>query len=206
MEEKDFLVNKIQEYSNFLTESKVKEVEFETINLSFLSNDEDLKLVTNGIKSKLEEIKNFPVLYWFTFSNSFNEHEVLYDFYINMIEQFKNKNYSKNKSDYSFRDGIDKLNYRRAFSAIKTKRNIDFNTNTLYVGKVESGIWGRLAVHLGWGTSPKTAGLQLLYWYDFEKYKDLTFNYIVFEKSMKYFVEVLEKELRNNLNPLIGKK
>ena len=61
-------------------------------------------------------------------------------------------------------------------------------------------------MHSGWGTSPKTAGLQLPYWYDFEKYGNLTFNYIVLEKSMKYFVEVLEKELRNELKPLIGKK
>ena len=139
-------------------------------------------------------------MYWLTFENELCNKEKLYNCY---------KETSINNSKQSFQKGYDiyreeGLKHRRVFSATKTKN--DFSTNTLYVGKVESEIWGRLAVHSGWGSSPKTAGLQLHYWYDFETYGNLVFNYIVLDEKLKYFVEVLEKEMRGKLKPLIGKK
>jgi len=153
-------------------------------------------------RKRLEEIKNNPSLYWITFDKVDCNKSDVYNLYVESVSKNLKEKFEKGKDFYYDNN----LKYRRFFSSYKSKNENDFSTQTLYVGKVENNLWGRLAVHSGWGTSPKTAGLQLRYWYDFHSFGDLTFNYIVFDNQLKYFVEVLEKELRNKLNPLLGKK
>ena len=206
MEEVSFLVGKIENYIAYLEEVKSLTPQKIIIDSNFFLNGIDDskydKKKSQREKENLEKHKKSPVLYWLTFENELCNKEELYNCY---------KETSINNSQQSFQKGYDiyrkeGLKHRRVFSATKTKTNEDFLTNTLYVGKVEKNIWGRLAVHSGWGSSPKTAGLQLHYWYDFESYGNLVFNYIVLDEKLKYFVEVLEKEMRCKLKPLIGKK
>jgi len=206
MEEVNFLKEKIVNYIDYLNEVKSISPQKIIIDSNFFLNAiDDLKYDKKKslrVQEELEQYRKKPILYWITFENNFCDKENLYNCY---------KETSINNSLQSFQKGYDiyreeGLKHRRVFSATKSKSKNDFLTNTLYVGKVESEIWGRLAVHSGWGSSPKTAGLQLHYWYDFETYGNLVFNYIVLNEKLKYFAEVLEKEMRDKLKPLIGKK
>jgi hypothetical protein len=204
MEETEFLNKEIKRYLKALQDLKIDEPKTIAIDSAFFSKELDdaneTKKKSFIVQDIFVENKNSPVLYWFSFDNDFNQQ-------CEVREHFKQ--FSSDNSKMEYKKGEEhflnnKLINRRAFSACKSKH--DLNTKTLYVGKVEKNIWGRLAVHAGWGSSPKTAGMQLRFWYDFKKYGNLTFNYIVLHNDLKYFVEVLEKELRNELNPLIGKK
>lgn len=206
MEEVSFLEGKIENYIAYLEEVKSLTPQKIIIDSNFFLNEIDNseydKKKSLRVQEELEQYRKKPILYWITFESNFCNKENLYHCY---------KETSINNSLQSFQKGYDiyrkeGLKHRRVFSATKSKSKNDFLTNTLYVGKVESEIWGRLAVHSGWGSSPKTAGLQLHYWYDFETYGNLAFNYIVLDEKLKYFVEVLEKEMRDKLKPLIGKK
>ena len=47
--------------------------------------------------------------------------------------------------------------------------------------------------------------MQLFYWYDIALFGELKLNYMEFNPKMKHLIPVLEKELANELKPLIGK-
>jgi len=203
----DFIKAELNKYKQVL-EAQVEKLSIQhpiKIDEHFLFNKESKSTEEKAsmiAKNRLEKIKNSPALYWITFENKEYDKATIYDLYCKKVENNLLEEFKTGKEFYSDNE----LKCRRVFSSYKSKNEQDFGTQTLYVGKVENNLWGRLAVHSGWGTSPKTAGLQLRYWYDFHSFGDLTFNYIVFDNQLKYFVEVLEKELRNKLNPLLGKK
>jgi hypothetical protein len=134
----------------------------------------------------LKNIKK-PVLYWFELASS-NNNEAIRNAFIKgyrepMKKDFKASHY-RNTSSY--------------------KKSYDSMSKTLYVGKVEIGFWGRLVTHLGYGQSVKTAGMQLFHWYQPVLYGNIKLNYIVFEPNMKHLIIILEKQLANELKPLIG--
>lgn len=139
-----------------------------------------------------EELKSIkkPVLYWFNFEYSEERNYTI----CNKYREYRDKI----KHDY-----INKQ-YRNT-AAFKTTFNPE--SKTIYVGKVESGFWGRLVTHLGYNTNPRTAGMQLHHWYfeEFESFGNLTLNYVVFDNEMKHLITVLEKKLALELRPLIGK-
>ncbi len=139
-----------------------------------------------AVFDKLHAIKT-PVLYWFEFEHS--EHKSsnireIYEAYRNGIKKEYNADNYRNTSAY--------------------KKEFKKDGDVLYVGKVETGFWGRIVTHLGYAQSEKTAGMQLFHWYDVEKFGNLKLNYIVFEKEMKHLIVILEKELAIKLKPLIG--
>ncbi len=145
-------------------------------------------LHTNLFK-ELKSIRK-PVLYWFNFEYS--------------VE----RNYTIGNKYRDYRDKIkhDYINKQyRNTAAFKTTFNP--GSKTIYVGKVETGFWGRLVTHLGYNTNPRTAGMQLHHWYfeEFESFGNLTLNYVVFDNEMKHLITVLEKKLALELRPLIGK-
>jgi hypothetical protein len=152
-------------------------------------------------RGKLLLIKDKPVLYWFTFPEGFQNQETIRNSFMDFSIKNNKKEYSSYEKDYK----VSPLKHKRALSAIKNKF-LNQDTNTLYVGKVKKDFWGRLATHSGWATSPKTAGLQLAFWYNFENFPPIKLNYITFEKEMDDFVSILEIELAKELKPLIGKK
>lgn len=203
---KEFILRGLDKYKQLLETQALSgfEVKSIPINENFLFNidkkgKEECQSQTE--KNKLEYSKNLPVLYWFSFAEDFKDQEKLRNTFINFSRENNGKRYpEKNEINED-----NQLNFRRAISAIRAK-SLDVNTRTLYVGKVKKGFWGRLATHSGWATSPKTAGLQLKFWYDFNEFPSLQLNYITFEKEMDDFVSILEIELTKELKPLIGKK
>ncbi len=203
----DFIKTELNKYKQVL-EAQIEKLSIQPpikIDEHFLFNIENKSTEEKAsmiAKNRLEEIKNSPAVYWITFDKEECNKSDIYNLYVESITKNLQTEFKTGREHYQEKDLI----FRRVFSSCKSKNQNDFTTQTLYVGKVENNLWGRLAVHSGWGTSPKTAGLQLRYWYDFHSFGNLTFNYIVFDNQLKYFVEVLEKELRNKLNPLLGKK
>lgn len=98
------------------------------------------------------------------------------------------------------------LNYRnsphgRNPSAIKKHANTD--ASTLYIGKVKSGIGGRIASHLGYA-SPGIGALQLVHWAKAIDLRLLVHVY-AFEASLGDFINPLELTVTKDLKPLIGK-
>lgn len=129
---------------------------------------------------------NKPVLYWFQI-NSSNNNKALRTHFINYRDPLK--------KDFKH----PKYRYTSAY-----KKNYSDSSKTLYVGKVEKGFWGRLVTHLGYSKYKSTAGMQLFHWYNPTLYGNITLNYIVFDNEMKHLIAVLEKQLANKLEPLIG--
>ena len=94
----------------------------------------------------------------------------------------------------------------------KLKTKIPENSKTLYVGKANSLVWGRLITHLGFHThknkgNPRASinhGLQLHFWAK-ELSLQLKYTVIEFENDMKDVLPILEKQLASKLNPIIGK-
>ena len=86
--------------------------------------------------------------------------------------------------------------------AIKT--TIDYDSRTLYVGKVKGSFWGRLIQHLGFFKVNATQGLQLYYWA-----KDLSLklrvNIYVFDNNMADIMPIVEYAFAKRLKPLVGK-
>lgn len=135
----------------------------------------------------LKAIKS-PVLYWFEFESkeglTLSIREKFLE-YKNMVRgNYKHPRY-RNTSSF--------------------KKNFNHNSQTLYVGKVETYFWGRIVTHLGYANTEKTAGMQLYQWFKTEKLGNLTLKYIVFENEMKYLVPALEKEMSQKLEPIIGR-
>jgi hypothetical protein len=204
--EKNIIISSVGRYKKLLevysNDFDIKEI---PINREFFSelNSEitSEKSASTKIKEDLIKFNTSPVLYWFTFKEDFNNQKVLREDFEKFYYETKLLEYRQGKEHYKCKP----LAFRRALSAFKTIPN-DTTSTTLYVGKVKKGFWGRLSTHAGWATSPKTAGLQLKYWYDFDKYPELTLRYIVLDKKLDDFVSILEIDLAKKLNPLIGKK
>ncbi|MBL7812696.1 MAG: hypothetical protein JNL57_10775 [Bacteroidetes bacterium] len=82
------------------------------------------------------------------------------------------------------------------------KINPPLHSPTLYIGKSETDVVGRLFVHFGY--YPKSeSGLQLIHWAD---EIDLIVNIKIwqFEPEFRNYLKVLEKPLNYEFNPLIG--
>jgi hypothetical protein len=128
-----------------------------------------------------------PVLYWFEHSNPKNNEAIRSEF-INyrdpLVKDFKNPK-------YRYTSG-----YKTAYSK---------ESKILYVGKVEKGFWGRLVTHLGYSKFKTTAGMQLYHWYKPNLFGDVKLHYIEFDNDMKHLIIILEKQLQEELKPLIGK-
>lgn len=135
---------------------------------------------------KLAKIEHSPCLYVFEI-----ESETSTDLVINKIKEFGNR--------------TEKV-------IPKIKPQIPTNSKTLYVGKVNNLVWGRLITHLGFHThknngNPKASinhGLQLYFWAK-EISLNVKFTVIEFEPNMKDILPILENKLANKLRPIIGK-
>lgn len=152
----------------------------------FFNEDIRHSLEFKEMFQELEKIQNNPCLYVFEIESEIPAN--------NIIESLKN-----------FGNQTEKV-----IPKIKTK--IPKNSKTLYVGKANSLVWGRLITHLGFHThknkgNPRASinhGLQLYFW---AKQLSLQLKYTVieFENDMKEVLPVLEKQLASKLNPIIGK-
>lgn len=137
---------------------------------------------------EFEQLKSHksPIIYWFELENS-DINETVRNKYITYREKYRrdfgNPQY-RNTSSY--------------------KKKYHPRSRTLYVGKVEKGFWGRLVTHLGYNQSKKTAGMQLFHWYDITAYGNIKLNYVEFDPTMKHLIIILEKQLAQELKPLIG--
>ncbi|MCA6363513.1 MAG: hypothetical protein IM638_10780 [Bacteroidetes bacterium] len=76
---------------------------------------------------------------------------------------------------------------------------------TLYVGKVEKDMCGRIMTHLGYYYNTGTAGLQLVEWAR-QINLHVAFHIWSFEPGMKDYVALYERALAKAYPPLIGKK
>ncbi|MEK8180766.1 hypothetical protein WMW71_10485 [Flavobacterium buctense] len=202
-----FIYKGLEKYKQVLEEQCKKRFEVKTIYIDkhFFSNtpekENDLDKKSQLVKLEIDSIKKNPILYWFSFDENFKGQEVTRNMFLEYSNAIKSKEYIADKEKYK----TNPLSYKRAVSAIKDKF-LNTETKTLYVGKVKKDFWFRIVTHCGWAPSPKTAGLQLKYWYDLEELPPLKLNYIVFDPIMDDFVSILEIELNKQLNPLIGKK
>jgi hypothetical protein len=91
-------------------------------------------------------------------------------------------------------------NTKRNVSAIKTNPNKQ--GKILYIGKVKSGLGGRLSTHFGFAHE-KTGGLQLRHWLHINML--LKVHIYAFDKELDDFVNPIELFLSKELKPLIGK-
>ena len=90
---------------------------------------------------------------------------------------------------------------KRNFSA--AKKNAPTASEVLYIGKVKNRVGARLSTHFGYANE-KTGGLQLRFWAK-ELNLELTIHFIAFEENIANFINPLELEITNILNPIIGK-
>ncbi|MGJ7030223.1 hypothetical protein [Niabella hirudinis] len=152
----------------------------------FLSEDIRHSLEFKEIFQQLEKIQDNPCLYVFEIESEISTKKI--------IESLKN-----------FGNQTEKV-----IPKLKTK--IPEHSKTLYVGKVNSLVWGRLITHLGFHThknkgNPKASinhGLQLHFWAK-DLLLQIKYTVIEFEHNMKDVLPVLEKQLAFKLNPIIGK-
>lgn len=87
----------------------------------------------------------------------------------------------------------------------KANNDVEFNTNILYLGKVEKNLFGRLLQHLGIAHK-KTSSLKLRKWFkDFEDV-DLKFRYIQFDQDILPYLEDFENIYWRNFKPLLGQE
>lgn len=111
-------------------------------------------------------------------------------------------------SDTETKNILDALNkYKTTEKAKATpalKKNIDYNSRILYVGKVKRAFWGRLIQHLGFFKVNATQGLQLFYWAK-DLSLDLKVNVLEFDNNMADILPIIEYAFAKRLQPLIGK-
>jgi hypothetical protein len=142
-------------------------------------NHSDIRLapVYEKMFDELKEADG-PVLYWFEIAENTDKKIV-----IEALQAYKLRN-EKNTP------------------ALRAK--IDYNTTTLYVGKVKTGVWGRVIQHLGFYAVSQTQGLQLYHWAK-EQELCLTLHVLEFEKGMEDILPIFEYSFAKKLKPLIGK-
>lgn len=105
------------------------------------------------------------------------------------------------------------INYANIISSIKEVKSLRIpalnknkeNKGILYVGKVKSLLWGRFIQHLGYHKNQKSHGLQIENWIKKIHNPKLTFSVVFLPKESAEYIEVLEKEIAKELNPIIGK-
>lgn len=138
------------------------------------SQEEENRKSYETIALQLSDAQNKPCIYLF---------EILTGNPEQIMENF-NKSSLKNKS------GI--------------KKQVDFETRCLYIGKSESNITHRIKVHLGYRDTTEK-GLQLLHW---AKELEVSFqlHVIVFNPGMEELLYAYEKKLAQMHKPLIGHK
>lgn len=91
------------------------------------------------------------------------------------------------------------------------KKKYPLESNILYVGKVKSVVWGRLIAHMGFhthkinpGIQSVAHGLQLRNWAK-ELNIHLRFHVHTFEPEFAEYMDLIERKLAKELNPIIGK-
>jgi hypothetical protein len=144
----NFLYSTIVNLENARSNGSVKELSFE-INCSDLEDFNFIDIRQSDkfkvIFDKLMVLRG-PTLYWFEIISDIDTRKV--------IEEFNN--------------------YKTGMSSKATpafKNTLDYDSKTLYVGKVKGTFWGRLIQHLGFFKVNGTQGLQLYYWA-----KDISLN------------------------------
>jgi hypothetical protein len=130
------------------------------------------------IFNQLKDV-NGPTLYWFEIISETDTKKV-----INALANYKASANSK------------------ATPALKTK--INYDSKTLYVGKVKRKFWGRLIQHLGFFKVDATQGLQLFYWAK-DLSLDLKINILEFDNNMADIMPVVEYTFAKRFQPLVGK-
>lgn len=176
--------------TNYLITGPKSILEFE-INCSKLDEkyfSEDIRYSDEFIEmfKKLKNIQDSPCLYVFEIESEIST-SILIENFLNFGNQTQ-----------------------KVIPKLKTK--IPFDSKTLYVGKVNKLIWGRLITHLGFHTNKNKGnpirsnnhGLQLYFWAK-ELNLQIKFKVIEFEKDLIEIVPILEKKLASKLHPIIGK-
>ena len=111
-------------------------------------------------------------------------------------------------SDTDTKKVIEALNIYKASENPKAtpalKSTINYDSRTLYVGKVKGTFWGRLIQHLGFFKVNATQGLQLFYWTK-ELSLTLKVNILEFDNNMADIMPIVEYAFAKRLQPLIGK-
>jgi len=127
----------------------------------------------------LKEYENYPALYIFRINPLLEKNEI-----ISLIQKV-NKEHSLK---------IPALNFAKK------------NEGVLYVGKVKECFWGRLIQHLGYHKKRTSHGLQLSYWLSHTSSRpNISFSVYFFKKSTVDYLELLEKLIAKEYNPIIGK-
>lgn len=166
----NFTRTNIQVYSIFIDCENLKD---------YNSIDIRKSIEYKQVFDNLNDIKNYPVLYWFEIENTNIEAKQI----VNAINE-----YSKSGN--------------KAVPAIK--KSYEPNSKILYVGKVKRNFNGRLIQHLGFYKINNTQGLQLFYWAGKIKLK-LKLNYIVFDNSLENLMPLFEIEIAKKIKPIVGK-
>lgn len=188
-QELDFLKNKSEEIGGFfnnVSKSKVIGSLSHVIDLSELNDDFADKVdITKGNHffaktiQKLQEYEDYPALYFFSINP-----EIEYSAIFSLIQGVKT----------------------RFNKVIPVFNSIKRNTGILYIGKVKGKAWGRYIQHLGYHKNKKSHGLHIGSWAKQSNIElNIKYTIIFFEKEMKNYIQILEKEFANDLKPLIGK-
>lgn len=126
---------------------------------------------------KLQQITG-PTLYWVELLNQSNKKE--------LIDRFKSYRFSGT-----------------ARNTPSCKTTIDYQSNILYVGKVQKDFWGRIILHLGFHKSRRTQGLQLYHWAKGHSLQ-VRVHYREYPTSMSPLMGALEYQVAKELKPLLG--
>lgn len=158
-----------------------KELSF-TINCGDLDdfNYNDIRQ-SDKFKSIFDQLKDAcgPTLYWFEIISDTTSRDI-----INALSEYKVSLDSK------------------ATPALRSK--INYESRTLYVGKVKGSFWGRLITHLGFLKVNQTQGLQLFYWAK-SLSLELKVHLLEFDDNMADIIPIIEYAFAKHLKPLAGK-
>lgn len=127
-----------------------------------------------------------------SFDSSMNKKNAIY------IMHFDNSKFDSHHLVTAYKDAF---SYGRNMSAIK--KNPYYDSNVLYVGKVEKDLGGRLSTHFGYA-SPQTGGLQLKYWARALNL-ELSITLITFDEDLGSYLNPLEMYFVKSLKPLLGR-
>ncbi len=185
MRSNDIIKQKSTEFANaFAHVSNVgaKQIQKYNIDCSDLLEEYHTNDIRNSPRfeslfAALQKIEG-PALYYFEVLSSHSSKEI-----VDAIEE-----YSRTETP-------------RAIPAIK--KNYP-NTKILYVGKVKRTMWGRLIQHLGFHTYSTTQGLQLFQWAT-KLGLVVELTVMEFEPEMENLMAVLENELAESMQPILGK-
>jgi len=177
----DFIGTTITHLEHIRANGVKKELSFticckdlDDFNFVDIRQSEKFKLIFDKLKDA-----SGPTLYWFEIISDTDSKKV--------IEALNNYKTSENS---------------KATPALKT--TINYDSKTLYVGKVKGAFWGRLIQHLGFFKVNGTQGLQLFYWAK-DLSLDLKINILEFDNNMADIVPVVEYAFAKRLQPLAGK-